>query len=646
MKWIDEEYIISYGFYKKYGSKINKEDKEQMKVIEKFRQLQKRPVENAFNTFKMKLVNYAGFDQKNKDQDGGLHNNDFFKEFIKSDWEVKYEELLKNFSLNKKSIDDFLDISIKDKELKKFATIEYKQLTLNDYINEVKLGHFKIPLFQRDFVWTTKEIVSFLNALLIGHPFGTITSWESTSDALNSKNRFIEAFSGDPISENVGWIIDGQQRTTSIIATFTYISGFNITDNIIFSFETNKFKVRDKNDKNYIWARHFLDRNFSVDSLTNEYGISYESASIIEKFRKEFYKSKLGIIKICKSTLDTAIDIFTDMNTKGKRLSLYDILHAKWLSEGIKIDIDEKLDQWYKNPHRSYKPDKTVLIKSIYLAYAQLTSASDMIKEKIDEDFINEFDKLLFALNEAHDFLVHDMGFKGEIMPSTNFIKILTYYYYKSNNSNISGRDRKLLRNYIAWSSIKNRYSSSTNSRLLEDIVFIDKIINNDKDIDEKIIDISEDDILDIEYGSGTSGYLFIINSLFANSRSLTNNSEIPPVSTNKKKSEINIHHLIPKAAIINGKKVIDIKYANSIANLAPINAQENKKIGKTLPGEYYYKFEEKNKEIDESLKNIFVNPNQFKEINKSSDITLIESFLTKRAKEIAEYISSRFNES
>ncbi|RTZ69146.1 MAG: hypothetical protein DSZ21_00350 [Tenericutes bacterium] len=73
-----------------------------------------------------------------------------------------------------------------------------------------------------------------------------------------------------------------------------------------------------------------------------------------------------------------------------------------------------------------------------------------MIRKEIDHEFINEFDKLLLSLNLAHDFLVQDMGFKGEIMPSTNFIKILTYYFYRSNNSKISGRDRKLLRNYIA----------------------------------------------------------------------------------------------------------------------------------------------------------------------------------------------------
>jgi len=46
---------------------------------------------------------------------------------------------------------------------------------------------------------------------------------------------------------------------------------------------------------------------------------------------------------------------------------------------------------------------------------------------------------------------------------------------------------------------------------------------------------------------------------------------------------------------------------------------------------------------FDESLKQIFVNPDQFKEIKESTDISLIESFLQKRAKDISEFINNQF---
>ena len=55
------------------------------------------------------------------------------------------------------------------------------------FMTEIEEGKFKIPTFQRDFVWGTKEKIELFDSLSKEYPIGSILLWQPLS-RFKSKN--------------------------------------------------------------------------------------------------------------------------------------------------------------------------------------------------------------------------------------------------------------------------------------------------------------------------------------------------------------------------------------------------------------------------------------------------------------------------
>src|SRR5437867_9071545 len=95
--------------------------------------------------------------------------------------------------------------------------------TLRDLVQEFHTGAILLPQFQRDYVWKPIKIRNLLDSLLKGFPIGGFYLWRPTSATLDPKAKgFGETRIAD---EFIGYLIDGQQRLTSLEAAFGMYSG-------------------------------------------------------------------------------------------------------------------------------------------------------------------------------------------------------------------------------------------------------------------------------------------------------------------------------------------------------------------------------------------------------------------------------------
>jgi hypothetical protein len=86
--------------------------------------------------------------------------------------------------------------------------------TLRDLLREFHSGAILLPQFQRDYVWKPAKIRNLLDSLLKGYPIGGFFLWRPSSGVFDPKQK---AFSNKRIDpEFVGYLIDGQQRLTSL----------------------------------------------------------------------------------------------------------------------------------------------------------------------------------------------------------------------------------------------------------------------------------------------------------------------------------------------------------------------------------------------------------------------------------------------
>lgn len=94
---------------------------------------------------------------------------------------------------------------------------------LRDLVSEFHNGAMLLPQFQRDYVWKPTKIRNLLDSLLKGFPIGGFYLWRPSSGTRDAKQKAVG--SQRITAEFVGYLIDGQQRLTSLEAAFDLYSG-------------------------------------------------------------------------------------------------------------------------------------------------------------------------------------------------------------------------------------------------------------------------------------------------------------------------------------------------------------------------------------------------------------------------------------
>lgn len=93
-------------------------------------------------------------------------------------------------------------------------------LSIRKLIDRITNGDIRIPAFQRDFVWEPDQIAFLLDSIYKGYPIGTVILWKTDTRLPAEKN--LGSFILPEPAKNypVNYVLDGQQRLTSIFSTF------------------------------------------------------------------------------------------------------------------------------------------------------------------------------------------------------------------------------------------------------------------------------------------------------------------------------------------------------------------------------------------------------------------------------------------
>jgi hypothetical protein len=95
--------------------------------------------------------------------------------------------------------------------------IQQGQKTVNSLMREFNDGTIQLPPFQRPYVWKIRKTLNLLDSLFRGYPIGAIYLWKPSA---KSKLKPKPHPSGLKHVDFTYYVIDGQQRLTSLIAAF------------------------------------------------------------------------------------------------------------------------------------------------------------------------------------------------------------------------------------------------------------------------------------------------------------------------------------------------------------------------------------------------------------------------------------------
>lgn len=486
--------------------------------------------------------------------------------------------------------------------------------------SEIDQGRIKLPMFQREFVWEKEQSAKLIDSILKGFPIGTFIFWK-TKDVLRSyrevgNHKLPETPSGDYVE----YILDGQQRITSLYAIR---KGIRITKDgkeldykdIHIDLDFNEgideqiVVTEKKNEKQYVSVFDVLNK--SLVTIMTEMGS--EKAGLIEKYKSKLTSYDFSTITIKDYPIDIACEIFSRINTGGKALTVFEIMVAKTYDETKKFDLAERYeilrdgDDEQKECLQLAKFEtlpESLIMQCVSAIVLKAVRGKDILKIG-REDFIEHWEPMKKSLFTAIDFIRTELRIPvSQLLPYPALLVPLTYFFHKLKNKKPAINQIKKLEQFFYWVGLTERYSSSSDSKVGEDLNKMKTILlENFPDYATLDLVISKEKIEATQFAPNNAFCKSVI-CLFAyqEPKSFDTNGVVILDNSNLKiSSSRNYHHFFPKAYV---KKHHLGKEPNLIANITLIDGYSNKHvIGSKKPSEYIKNIQTTNPSLIQTLK-------------------------------------------
>jgi hypothetical protein len=228
---------------------------------------------------------------------------------------------------------------------------EPQALGFRAVLNAIELGRIKIPQFQRDFVWTKEKSAKLLDSILKGYPIGTFILWKTKEQLRVVRNLGSLALPETPEGDFVDYVLDGQQRLTSLFAS---VKGLTIP----------------REERQYDFSGIFVDPSAKdgadvvltdmtgkpPDALINVADLLTEKITTLVRYPTEYhemledYRNRLlsysfSVVLVREAPLEVVTEIFTRINVTGQPLSVFEIMVAKTFDARRNFDLMERYEQ-------------------------------------------------------------------------------------------------------------------------------------------------------------------------------------------------------------------------------------------------------------------------------------------------------------
>ncbi len=483
----------------------------------------------------------------------------------------------------------------------------------NNLINDISRGQIKIPQFQRDFVWSIQKSAALMDSVIKGYPVGTFIFW-ATKDRLRSvRDLGNETLPPPKDGETVSFVLDGQQRLTSLFAT---LNGLKIERDSgqcddfseicvdLTAKEDEQIVIMDtegREEYTFIPLKDLLHGDLTL--LTSFPRHHHDKLS---EYKKRIEGYNFSIIEVRDVPIDVATEIFTRINVSGKPLTLFEIMVAKTYDESRDFDLARKFDELVSNLSQlNYETlsDATVLQLVSLLLRGDCKKQTILKLEK--NKFIETWPKAVDAIERAIEYFRNMYRIPvSHLLPYNTLLAPFGYFFY--HHPNRPGAEQKRFLEDFFWrTSLGGRYSSAVESKLAQDIRRMDSILKNISPDYDWSIDLSPKFILENGWFNAGRSFIKAILCLYAykipksfNDNSLVNISNYWLKQANSK----NYHHFFPRAYL--RRRTVDEHKINNIVNITIVDDYLNKReIGAKRPSTYMRTFANGNPKLANTMR-------------------------------------------
>jgi hypothetical protein len=304
------------------------------------------------------------------------------------------------------------------------------------HVDDATLGTLNVPEFQRKYVWRPSKVADLVDSLWRGYPIGTLLLWESSYDqprtALGDQGRKL-------------WIVDGQQRVTSLALLFgkkpywwsdatkwnRFYDRYDVLVNVAKDIKDLEFSLANP-------VRRRSNEWISVRKVLNSANLSELGMDVAEKLgnprRFAEIHEKLQSIKrietaqlyqiIVDHELEDVAEIFGRLNTAGTKIRESDIVVAL-VAAKQQGWIRQKFDPFLKDLEvKGFEFDPGVVVRTLAIVghgSARLRDVPQSFWEPSDQ-FDENWRKTKEAISAVIKNLMEHGILSSELLPSLNVL--------------------------------------------------------------------------------------------------------------------------------------------------------------------------------------------------------------------------------
>lgn len=472
---------------------------------------------------------------------------------------------------------------------------------IHEIISKIISGNLRIPSFQRGFVWDADRVAHLMDSIYKGFPFGTLLFWRTKTPLSTEKNLGPYALPPNDPDYPIDYILDGQQRATSIFGVFqNTIMPLPGEDTGIFEIYFDMTQESNIQDSNFIYvptSEFDPDKHFPLRLLFNPPGyrkfLKTMPETIEDKVDALYQRFTTARIPIQTFETDdrTAVAIvFERINRLGVELDTLQLLSAWTWNEEFDLqeqfaELAEDLDPY---GFSDVGEDSDLLLRCCAAIIAQEASPTSIINLKGSE-VRERFQEIRKGILGAIDFLRLNINvYSAKVLPFPTIIIPLSVFFATAADQNThpsADAQNRLVR--WVWRTFFSRRYSKRLEQLNDDIKEIIKLkADQQNSLGDFDVDFNEDFFTKSLFNLATANTKSLILMLAAcGPRNFVNGSPVSmePVLRSCNKKEF--HHVFPRKFLTD--LGIPSKNINSLTNFVVLSKADNNTLGGAAPSSY-----------------------------------------------------------
>lgn len=343
------------------------------------------------------------------------------------------------------------------------------------FLEKVVSGNYLVPKFQRDFVWTTKQIVDLFDSIIKGFPIGSIIMWKPDGEEFSTIDE-VGGIIVNPASSDISYILDGRQRITAMM-TVLYKDGI-LSDRYYIDLEEMSIvrQFRGEVPPHYLKLSDAFDSWYIVEYIEKIKGIlpseivrAYSEKA--KKVNKNLLSYEVGYITVYGGKIDDAVEIFSRLNSKGIDISADYMIQALTYNCQSGFLFSDKIKEIIESL-ASYRFDsisRDTILKCIYnytgkpfidCKTEDIIQMSDLptVVESVKQDIVS-----------AVDFLSKYCGVKEvQLLPYVYQLVMLSMFFKE--NKKLTEEHVKDLKQWFFYTSYTSYFTNTSLANIRKDI--------------------------------------------------------------------------------------------------------------------------------------------------------------------------------